>query len=269
MNRIVVIASHRRSGTHLILDLLRRNGLGVDPSFVTLERLDPAHPKHLTVAELDRRLQSKRGVALVKTHALPNATAWPTRETGEYASELLARWPTIYVHRDGRDVLVSLYHFIASYSAQVAEQSFGEFIRAAHTGPDASGLSRAAYWQHHVLEWLRKAPTTRASYEELRRDFAAALPAIADRVGLPLRADLSPVLLDERRHSNLIVRGAQRLLRLRHPVSSSAIRPRAGMIGGWRAVFSETDARWFDNEAGAAMAVLGRDEPVGEPSSQR
>src|SRR5207244_5188413 len=147
VNRIVVVASHRRSGTHLMLDSLRSNVRDVHGRFMTLERIEPSHEKHLPIAEFDRRLRSQRGIVLVKTHPLPSAGAWQAPGADEYASELLATAPTIYVHRDGRDVLVSLYRFVQSYSAQVAEQSFAGFLRANHTGLDAAGISRPAYWQ--------------------------------------------------------------------------------------------------------------------------
>ena len=256
VNRLVVVASHRRSGTHLMLDSLRSNVRDVEHRFMTLERIEPSHEKHMPVAEFDRRLRSQRGVVLVKTHALPGAGAWQAREAADYASELLATAPTIYVHRDGRDVLVSLFRFVQSYSPQVAAQSFAEFLRASHTGLDAPGISRPAYWQRHVLAWLERGPTVTASYEALQGDFETSLRSIADRLDLGLRPVLSQVRLEPHGRRVPVLHRLQRVLGLR-PIRSTAIRPQAGRVGGWRQVFDDEDLAWFDAEASGGMRRLG------------
>jgi len=254
VSRIVVVASHRRSGTHLVLDSLRRNVRDVQHRFMTLERIEPTHERHLPIAEFDRRLRSQRGIVLVKAHALPGAGVWRTPEAEAYASEILAEAPTIYVHRDGRDVLVSLYRFVSSYSPRVAAQSFAEFLRSNHTGIDAAGISRPAYWQRHVMAWLDRGPTTLASYERLQDDFEVSLRAIAERLDLALRPTLNAVRLQPRRRRIPVL---DRALRILLPASSTAIRPQAGRIGGWHQVFDDADLAFFELQAAAAMRRLG------------
>jgi hypothetical protein len=256
VNRVVVVASHRRSGTHLMLDSLRSNVRDVQRRFMTLERIDPFHEKHLSVAEFDRQLRAQKGIVLVKTHALPDPDTWPDREAGAYAAELLGATPTIYVHRDGRDVLVSLYRFAQSYSPEVAGQSFAEFLRSRHTGRDAVGVNRAAYWQQHVLAWLDRGPTTTASYEGLQGDFEASLQSIAKQLDLRLRPALSQVRLEPRRRRIPVVDRVLRVLGLR-PAGSTAIRPQAGRVGGWRQAFDDADLAWFEAEASEGMRRLG------------
>lgn len=263
MTRIVVVASHRRSGTHLMLDSLRSNVRDVQRRFMTLERIEPSHERHVPVVEFDRQLRAQRGVVLVKTHALPAAGAWQAREAADYASELLAAAPTIYVHRDGRDVLVSLYRFVQSYSPQVAAQSFAEFLRTRHTGLDAPGISRPAYWQQHVLAWLDRGPTMTASYEGLQGDFDALLRSIADRLDLGLRPVLSQVRLEPRGRRMPILHRVQRVLGLR-PVGSTAIRPQAGRVGGWRQVLDDEDLAFFESQASEGMRRLGYSLGSGE-----
>jgi hypothetical protein len=256
VNRVIVVASHRRSGTHLMLDSLRSNARDVQRRFMTLERIEPSHERHVPVAEFDRQLRSQRGVVLVKTHALPGAGAWRAREAADYASELLATAPTIYVHRDGRDVLVSLYRFAQSYSPQVAAQSFAEFLRANHTGLDAPGISRPAYWQRHVLAWLDRGPTMTASYEGLQGDFEALLRSIARQLDVRLRPALSQVRLEPRGRRIPVLHRLLRVLGLR-PAGSTAIRPQAGRVGAWPQVFDGADLAWFESEAAEAMRRLG------------
>ncbi len=239
MTSVVVVASHRRSGTHLVLDSLRNNGVGVHPTFMTLERIDPAHERHLTVAQFDRRLRRHAGTVLVKTHALPGPAAWEDPVAEAYVRELLAGAPTVYVHRDGRDVLVSLYHYVATYSPLVAGQSFSEFMRAMHTAPDATGLSRPAYWQHHVLAWLDARPTALVGYAELLAGFPTVMARLADGVGLRLRPDVQPVALEP--PAGALTRLVRRVRRAsgtnaprdvhRHP---AALRRERGVAGGLR-----------------------------------
>jgi hypothetical protein len=256
VKQVIIVASHRRSGTHLMLDSLRGNVRDVHRRFMTLERIEPSHQNHLPVAEFDRRLRAHRGVVLVKTHALPGAAGWQAREAGGYAEELLAAWPTIYVHRDGRDVLSSLYRFVQSYSTEVAEQSFADFLRSRHTGVDAAGVTRPAYWQRHVLAWLDRNPATTVSYEGLQEDFEALLRGIAERLDLRLRPVLSQVRLEPRGRKVPIVHRLQRALGLR-PIGSTAIRPQAGRVGGWRQLFDDADLAWFESQASEAMRRLG------------
>jgi hypothetical protein len=258
VTRVVVVASHRRSGTHLVLDSLRSNGLDVNARYLTLERLDPAHERHLTVEQFDRRRRRGEGTTLVKTHTLPDPAAWRDPVAEAYARELLAEAPTVYVHRDGRDTLVSLYHYVASYSPQVAEQSFGEFMRAPHTAPDATGLSRAAYWQHHVLAWLDARPTTLVGYAELLADFPTVMAGLGTALGLGLRPDLQPVELEPPAGTvSSHARRVRRAISANPGVVSTAIRPRTGGSGGWQAAFEGADLADFDRAASEAMRRLG------------
>ena len=258
VNRVIIVASHRRSGTHLMLDSLRANAPDVDPTFMTLERIEPAHAKHLPPTEFDRRLRLLRGIVLVKTHTLPDARAWQSREAGEYAMRLLAVAPAIYVHRDGRDVLVSLYHYMRSYSTDVEWQPFGDFIRARQNAPGAPALSRPAYWQHHVLEWLKSQPRALAGFSSMQTDFEPTLRDIADRLDLRLRPTLSPITLDARGGwANAVRSVLMRRFGVGGGRRSTAIRPRAGGSGGWRAAFDAEDLAFFESQAAEAMRTLG------------
>lgn len=258
MNRVIIVASHRRSGTHLVLDSLRANAPDVHPAFMTLERIDPSHPNHLPLAAFDRTLRSRKGIVLVKTHALPDARDWQSSEAGDYATHLLAGASTVYVHRDGRDVLVSLYHYMASYSPDVASVPFGDFIRARRNAPDAPAISRPGYWQHHALTWLRSEPEALAPFASLQTDFETTLRAVADRLDLRLRPTLRQVSLDERGGwANAVRRVLLRRFGIGGGRRSTAIRPRAGGSGGWRAAFGAEDLAFFESEAAEAMDTLG------------
>ena len=160
-------------------------------------------------------------------------------------------------------MLVSLYRFAQSYSPQVAGQSFAEFLRSRHTGRDAVGVNRAAYWQQHVLAWLDRGPTTTASYEGLQGEFEASLQSIAEGLDLRLRPALSQVRLEPRRRRIPVLDRLLSILGLRS-ARSTAIRPQAGRVGGWRQVFDDADLAWFEAEAAEAMRRLGYSLGSGE-----
>jgi Sulfotransferase domain len=257
VKRVIVVASHRRSGTHLTLDSLRANAPDVNARFMNLDRIEPGHRKHIPIGEFDRRLRSRDGVVLVKTHSLPDVRAWLTPEAGEYAMALLAEAPVVYVHRDGRDVLVSLYHYMASYSPDVARRPFKEFIRNQLAAPDAPALTRPAYWQHHGFAWLRAEPRALAPFGTMLTDFEGTLRTIAQQLDLRVRATVAPVPLDTDRG---LARAIRRLLHgpaLGAGRRSTAIRPRGGTTGGWREAFDDDDTAFFDAEAGAALRTFG------------
>lgn len=258
MNRAIVVASHRRSGTHLMLDLLRANGLDIHQRTLTLDRIEPSHPEHLSISEFDRRLRSKRRMVLVKTHGVPDQRAWESPEVGAYVGELVAATPAVFVHRDGRDVLVSLYHYMTSFSPAVAQKSFSEFIRARRSAPDAPNITLPGYWQYHVLAWLDFRPRASVGFGELTTAFEPTIREIADRVGIRLRKDVATVKLESQTKS---ADRAWRLLRRRLGLSlaprSTAIRPLAGRSGGWRAEFGDADLALFHADAAEAMRRLG------------
>lgn len=63
----------------------------------------------------------------------------------------------VYVVRDGRDVLVSLYNYEKSLNQEVRDMNFAEFMRSPNpynvTKPPMK-LNRVEYWNHHVQSWL-------------------------------------------------------------------------------------------------------------------
>ena len=70
------------------------------------------------------------GRVLVKVHDLPVATFWKLEEERAFARSVLRESPAIYVHRDGRDVMASLYYYMQSFDEDVKKQSFSEFLRS-------------------------------------------------------------------------------------------------------------------------------------------
>lgn len=239
-----------------MLDSLRNNCRDVDRAFLTLEHIEPGHPRHVPLEEFQRRLASATGTVLVKTHSLPDASGWQDARGQAYAAKLLADTPTVYVHRDGRDVLVSLYNYLASFTPEVAATPFKSYIRAVYKGGEGAGFDRAAFWQRHVQAWLDRGSLTTGGYENLETDYVATVSRVATEAGLTLRSTVEPIEIER---GSRLKRRARRLMRraLRLDPRSSAIHPRAGVAGRYRAMFDDEDLAWFESRAGAAMRLLG------------
>jgi hypothetical protein len=101
-------------------------------------------------------------VRLIKTHGLP-----PDER------------PAIYIVRDGRDAIVSLYHF---WGGQVPLYSLVE------------GPSRFGTWANHVLTWkpLQRPNTLLLRYEDIVGNFALSLAQIAGFLALIPRTTEMP-----------------------------------------------------------------------------
>jgi len=207
---------------------------------------------------------SKQSQCVFKSHAHGNLAEFfvGTNSSTEYALKLFADAKIIYVVRDGRDVMVSLYHYMSRYNAEVREKSFAEFVRMvnnADCGTYPGALDRVEYWAYHVGSWISRPGTLVVRYEDFHQQYGNVVNGIASFVGC-----------DRRKRLRNTVRSAPvpfvrflGLLRLRIPfampwsMKSTAVSYRSGRIGDWRAHFTTKDLEYFTQRAGSIMDELG------------
>jgi hypothetical protein len=262
----VVVASHRRSGTHLTIDSILNNFEGFETGGRSAEvNLDLLAPRTAGALPLDAvRDALARGPRVVKTHAHADVVSYvaASPEVGDFARALLAESKRIYVHRDGRDVLASLHHYVRGFHPEGEALSFAAFLRA--TGdPDAppSGrdLDRAGYWALHVRSWLAQEGVLVLSFDDFAQRYEATLDRVAAFLELPRREESRDVRLGGR--GALAVwraRLAQRLLPARlQRVVRTTVAFRRGASGGWRELFTPEDLALFEARAGALNRELG------------
>ncbi len=256
-SKTVVVATHRRSGTHWTIDALRNNSPDVSETFLTLERASSHHDSPLPLPEFRGRLQTLEGRVLVKVHDLPAATFWKRDEERAFALSVLRESPVIYVHRDGRDVMVSLYFYMQSFDADVKKQSFSDFIRSESKldGID-SGMSRPAYWAHHARVWRQQPNVLLVSYEALEERYETTVRDMAAFLGIGLRRSLRRIDLPGKSGTPSLVGRALWKLGHRQRRLSSAVQPRRGSSGDWRNHFNDNDLAFFMAEAGDQMQPL-------------
>ncbi|MCY4018585.1 MAG: sulfotransferase domain-containing protein [Chloroflexi bacterium] len=256
-SKTIVVATHRRSGTHWTIDALRNNSPDVSESFLTLERASSDHDSPMPLSEFRQRVKTLEGRVLVKVHDLPTASFWKRNEERTFALSVLRESPVIYVHRDGRDVMVSLYYYMQSFDEEVKKQSFSDFIRSESKldGVD-SGMSRPAYWAHHARVWLQQPNVLRVSYEALEKSYEASVREMGAFLGISLRRSLRTIDLPGKSGTPSLAGRALWKLGLRQKRLSSAVQPRRGSSGDWRNHFNDEDLAFFMAEAGDQMQAL-------------
>ena len=257
-SKTIVIATHRRSGTHWTIDALRNNSPDICDSFLTLERIEASHDAPIPLDDFRMQLESLDGRALVKVHDLPAAAYWKGESERQFARSVLDSSPIVYVHRDGRDVMTSLYYYMQSFDETVKGQSFPAFLRGeASLDGVATGLSRPAYWAHHAAAWLTRPNLLAVSYGALESDYEAALRRMAAFLKVKLNRSLRPIQLPGAQSKPTYYQRIKWKLGIRQKKLSSAVQPRRGKSGDWRSHFSERDLAFFMSEAGEMMGQLG------------
>lgn len=266
--RPIVVASHPRSGTHLCIDTLRMNFkcCGVRKSW-----FEPADGLYLGLdgsalidhpIDLERisRILSRASRPIVKTHALADLhhggverSAW--RINPQFADWLNERSSIIYIYRDGRDVLRSLYHYMQPIAPE-ARVPFSQFLRQR-----VNGLSRVAAWAQHVRSWRKRAGVFHLKMEELLNQPFETLSRLTGSLDLPA-APVDPQL-PRRCDADFLSRAWRRLV---PTPSSTAIVPRhevAECSTSRQAFAQEADRRFFHAEAGDLLIELGYERSTG------
>jgi Sulfotransferase domain len=257
----VVVASHMRAGTHLTLDLLRRNLPSLASRYRNLDELTRDHRNHVPLAAFRDRLAADRRVPILKTHTTPGLEAFRVdSEVHAYVAALVARSRVVYVVRDGRDVLVSLYHYTRSFDREAARQSFSEFLRSEdrffRDCPEIAGLDRVSAWRRHVEAWLARPGVRVVRYSELIAEPVTALRRLAADLGMPAAEPISTVALPKRDAWSRVARRLRRMLDPRR--ASTAILPGPGRIGDGARWFTPEDEAFYVERAGSLA-----DDPCG------
>lgn len=186
--RAVLVASHPRSGTHLAMDLMRRQfaslrswrwfGLPLDHLYLNLERLE-AESRRFSERKA-RKIVNRPQRALMKTHFTAGfKSGWaqgedhpPSQEWRDFAHKA----QVIYVIRHPMDVMVSYKQFLSALDPDIARQDFDAFLRSSHW--DGSS-DRLAWWQAHVRGWSGQAGVEVLRYEDIVKQTAHTVDTIA------------------------------------------------------------------------------------------
>ena len=195
------------------------------------------------------------------------------------ASVIHAHWhyderlpPTVYLTRDGRDVIVSLYfHYMrlldiprsprrtkqlqetfhrlfgAGFDPSATHENLPRFIEHEMTAPEAY---RGTTWAQHVREWQNRPGVAQVTYEGLLADTAGELQRVMNELGAPHPDPLKAELAAQRYQFRTVTGRDDG-----HEDRTSF--QRKGVAGDWRSHFTREAGEIFDEYAGDVLVELG------------
>lgn len=147
----ILVLSFRRSGTHLTIDTILNNFRDVSSDYINLDQLNPSHKDHLSPEEFKKKVISEAGISqkrvVLKSHLERLDEDWGEAIT-DLRNRVIEKARIVYVQRDPKDLLCSLWQYIGSHSPEYhTESSFEEHI--------ATRLPRIfqhrSYWQNRAV----------------------------------------------------------------------------------------------------------------------
>lgn len=249
--RPVVVASHERSGTHLLIDLLRKQfaacatrkrwGEPMDRLYCSVDALSHGTLDAATAKDVLRRAPRP----VIKTHGWPDFFV-PGHDflPDDWQAWLRDRADVLYMARDGRAVMCSYYLYM-QYRPE-ARVPLSAFLRQQH-----SGMSRVKRWARHVQAWQAAPEAHVVTFERLLRHTSEALSDLEAHLGLEARRTqpLLPARLTSVWHSRF-----NRLFATQ-PESTAIVSGEDRLR--WREAFSPADCAFFHEEAGDVLIDLG------------
>lgn len=179
--------------------------------------------------------------------------------------------PTAYIRRDGRDVMVSLYHHYTlllqdpyrprsgrisrehlmrlygkGFDPRAVRENLPRFIEYVTTArPSSDGLS----WQQHIQDWSDRRHVALLTYEELQQTPVRTLTRVMQDLGVEPDEDIVSLAVD--RWSFVNTSGRKR------GEEDRTSYQRKGVSGDWVNHFSREAGQVFDAVAGDTLVELG------------
>jgi len=185
----VFVISHERSGTHIVIDAIRNNFPIYKINFyVNIDRMTEGHWSHCSQDLIKTELQKEPRV--IKTHMLSDTGVF--FDGGGVATQLVNSYvessKLIYIYRDGRDVLGSLYSFWSRTVPGFGEITFSDMLKGDFTtniGQARQGsVNPVLYWREHVQNWIEREDVLTLSFEEILNDYENTLLKISQFICL-------------------------------------------------------------------------------------
>jgi len=258
LNKVILIVSHRRSGTHLTIDALCNNSEYFNKRYLTLDRIFDGHPSKIS---LDDLLQNIKNYSIIKTHLnytfntrikigeISNLNDQMDYNKREFLDNLISKSKIIYVYRDGRDVMVSLYHYIKELKDLDYNLDFFSHLQ-----------KQLPYWVKHIKSWINVENILKVSFEDFAFSYNETLEKCFNYIGLKLPGEILNVYgaISSIKNKNKVYRFINLLLtKLGFKPRLSAIRPRKGEVGGWESYFKDREKDYFKEIAGDLLIKLG------------
>jgi len=167
--------------------------------------------------------------------------------------------PVVYLVRDGRDVLVSYFHYLqkffpATFGRAVKGTIWSRLFRFGRPQHEFGGFLRcfAPKWADHVNYWLARNPDVLVRYEDLKKDPTCTLNTIFAGLGVEVAESVILEALD--------IFSFQKMSGRKEGAEDNKSFYRKGISGDWRNHFSAADLAYFDGKAARVMTELSYKE---------
>jgi hypothetical protein len=165
--------------------------------------------------------------------------------------------PTVvYLVRDGRDVLVSFYHYTITRSGQSDRIDFSDFFNLYYKG------KYGYLWHHHVTSWLNNGREEMGNhcliirFEDLREDTVAVVERVTDFLGISATRKQIEVAVQQATLANLrkIERTRWENKGLGIPEKDTTFY-RSGKSGQWKDYFTRNNCQFFYRKSAEALRL--------------
>lgn len=250
---IIVVNSHRRSGTHFLIDTILQNC--PQAVFPCKKKL----PADFNLGSLLRKsddifdvfkLEIKRQPLLViKNHNLhyEYAAITPTDKHEELLQEVMNSAQHLYIHRDPIAVMDSLYRY--SNSDLVPS----EFVRQANDHfainkkvPGQQHESKPRYLGFHVEDWLSAKGVYGVRFEELRNDFTDTAKGVFRHLGIAVRDKIEEPKLPKFSKIHQLAKLISNFSSMHQ--RSTSVKPGKGLVDAGMLTFTHDDSIFIKKE---------------------
>lgn len=271
---VILVSGHSRSGTHFIIDAIVRNFKGamfsvIRPGFPSVENLFNPHDKGVTERFYDYVFSGDNDneIRICKTHiiaeefdmALSRDDYFVNDKDKQIVDYLYNQAKIIYMTRDVRDVLVSMYRFMrlgggyqSGLRGRLADATVSEFVRSPNyrvmpcRAFSEIDKNLVYYWANHVKQW-QKPNIYQMHYAELKNNFEKNIKdmskalnwdhLLADNISEPKVSKVSGGFFSRLPH----------FLKLKlQPKDSTAVSPYKGVVGSHKSHFNEEDYAFIE-----------------------
>ena len=176
----IFVHSHRRSGTHFLIDTIRNYFDVFDGFFHTTDN----YIEFLKTSNV-----------IIKTHKptttfdLDEGHVWRSQDHLAFAILSHQIGKHIYIYRNPRDVLRSLYYFdLAGEEEPFAiskDISFRDYVLGQSLHEKAEGRTRLEYWRDHVSYWIHSPGVMALKFEDIVENNELDCEKIGSFLGIP------------------------------------------------------------------------------------
>lgn len=244
----VMVVSHQRSGTHLTIDAIINNFKVYDKRYISFKEIEISGSKAdlIGIGKSDLKKRDK----IIKSHMVFDVDLNKYDELVlDFVEEIIQDCLIVYVYRDVKDMLVSLYFHYIQLGLIDENISITDFIKMGNDDI-VTEMNRAAYWDFHIEQWSQNENILYLSYEEIVKDYFNTVYKIADFISLIPDGGIKDIRMNNRMSKDDI-----NSIQKHHAITS--VNFRNGAIGDYKVYFRNDDIEFISRYAKKSLMRLG------------